>query len=95
MSTTNENAVILKVPPPAKWIAETLDEEGHYWLLLGLTEEMNRQIEELSLRTSDSKATLINKALGLYKAASDAAHAGNRVGIASPDQELETEFVGF
>jgi hypothetical protein len=56
---------------------------------------MNHQIEELALRTGDTKANLINKALGLYKALSDASIEGKYIGIAANDETLEREFVGF
>ncbi len=90
-----EQPVILRVPEPHRGFDDSFDEEGRLWLLVGLTPETNKQIEELAARTGDSKATLINKALGLYKAASDAFHEGKQVGIADGEQELETEFIGF
>ena len=90
-----EQSVIVRAVDSRRGSPEPFDEEGRHWLLLGLTPETDRQIEELALRTGDSKATLINKALGLYKAASDAFHNGMQVGIADPEQELETEFIGF
>jgi hypothetical protein len=95
MATAGKDELIVALPRHAKSLADTIDEEGRLWLLLGLSEEMNHQIEELALRTGDTKANLINKALGLYKAISDASRQGKHAGIATTDDDLETEFVGF
>ena len=90
-----EQPLILRVVDSDHLTTDSFDPAGRRWLLLGLTPEMDEQIELLALRTGDTKVDLINKALGLYKAASDAFHEGKLVGIADADQELETEFVGF
>ncbi len=90
-----EQPVILRASDPRHIVADSFDDEGRLWILLGLTPETDRQVEELAARTGDSKASLINKALGLYKAASDAFHQGKQVGIADGEQELETEFIDF
>lgn len=90
-----EQPLILRAVNGRHEIPDSLDEEGRHWLLIGLTPETDRQIEELALRTGDTKGSLINKALGLYKAASDASREGKQVGIADGDQELDTEFIGF
>lgn len=94
MATAQEKSITLTVPPGARTIHDTL-EKGRHYLLLGLSEEMNCIIEDLANRTGDSKADLLNQAIGLYKVISDAFREGKRVGIAADDQELETEFVGF
>jgi len=90
-----EPSIILRTTDSNHGVISSFDNEGRHWLLIGLTPETDQQIEELALRTGDSKANLLNKALGLYKAASDAFHAGKQIGIADGEQELETEFVGF
>ena len=95
MASTHENPVTLAVPPPAKWIADTRDDQGRLYLLLGLSEEMNARIEELALRTGDTKADLLNKAVGLYKLVSDAFREGKRVVIVDDQQGQETEIVGL
>jgi hypothetical protein len=74
---------------------ESLD-QGPVWLTLILSPEMNAVVEKLALRysgaaTGRSKADVINRAIGLLNFLSDAAREGKRIGIASPDQELETE----
>jgi hypothetical protein len=94
MSTVQEKPITLTVPADARSIHDTL-EKGRYYLLLGLSEEMNRVIEDLAHRTNASKADLLNQAIGLYKAVSDAVREGKHVGIATSDDELESEFVGF
>lgn len=95
MSPTSEAPVTLSVPEPVHSAHEHEDEAGRTYLLLGLTKPMNDRLEELALRSRISKAEIINRAVGLYKAAADAIAEGKRVGIASEDQELDTEFVGF
>ncbi|CAN5901583.1 hypothetical protein BH23PLA1_BH23PLA1_21240 [soil metagenome] len=96
MSTTSESEVTLTVPPGARTIHDTLDEDGRYYLVLGLSEAMNDRIEELSVRADVSKAEIINRSVGLYKAVSDAIREGKRVGILTDSKiEFDTEFVGF
>ena len=90
-----EHPLILRPVDSGYEIPDSFDATGRHWLLVGLTVEADELIEELASRTGDTKATLINKALGLYKAASDASREGKQVGIADGQQELETEFVGF
>ena len=92
---TTEQPLILRAVDAQHGTARSFDDEGRDWLLLGLTPEANQRIEELAQRTGDTKADLINKALGLYKAASDAHYNGLKVIILDEKQELETEFVGF
>ena len=92
---TTDRPVILRTMDSHQGVPDSFDEEGRHWLLIGLTLETNRQIEEPALRTGDSKADLIIKALGFYKAASDAVRPGKFVGITDGEEELETEFVGF
>ena len=64
-------------------------------LTLRLSPEMNQAVEELMSRTSLPKADVFNVAIGLLRAAVDAADRGKRIGIASDDAELEVEFTGF
>ena len=90
-----EQPLILRAVDSRQGIPDAFDDEGRHWLLIGLSAEADRQIEELALRTGDSKGDLINKALGFYKAASDAVRQGKFVGIADAEEELETEFTGF
>ena len=90
-----EQPLILRAVDSRQEIPAAFDDEGRHWLLIGLSAEANRQIEELAQRTGDTKGDLINKTLGLYKAASDAVRQGKFVGIADVEAELETEFTGF
>ena len=52
-------------------------------------------LEELSSKTGESPDDVINKALALFKAATEAVEQGKSVGIASDPSHLEAEFVGF
>ncbi len=95
MATIAGSQMLLEGSHPASGISARPGEQDRAWLLLGLSKEMNDRIEELALRTGDTKADLINKAIGVYKAASDAFREGKRVGIAAEDQPLEDEWGGF
>jgi hypothetical protein len=93
MATTDDRPITLSVMPGEHWISA--NEQGRVHLMLGLTEETNRLVEEMSLRIRGSKADVIRKALGLFKLSLDAIDEGKRVGAVQGDQELDTEFVGF
>jgi predicted DNA-binding protein len=64
-------------------------------MVLGVSGEMEERIEELAHRTGDTKAEVLNKAIGLYKLASDAARSGKRVVIVDDERDEENEIVGF
>ena len=72
-----------------------LDPREATYLLLRLSPEMDRTIEDLMDRTGLSKADVLNMAVGFLKMASDATAEGKRVGIAGEDQELEVEITGL
>jgi hypothetical protein len=65
------------------------------FLLLRLSPEMDRVIEELMKHSALAKEEVINMAVGFLKTAADAIDEGKRVGIAREDQELEVEFTGI
>jgi len=65
------------------------------FLMLSMSQEMNAVIEELMRRSGCSKADILNRGVGLYKAVSDAVRAGKQVCVLDADGEIETEFVGF
>jgi hypothetical protein len=94
MSTTLKDApVTLEVSAPDR---EPPDDTERSYMLLGLSRPMNARLEELAARGRVSKAEILNRAVGLYKALSDAILDGKRVGIVDdPEIELESEFVGF
>ena len=94
MSTTLKDApVTLEVPGPDK---ESPDDLERVYMLLGMSQAMNARVEELAARGGVSKAEIINRAVGLYKAVSDALLDGKRVGIVEDSEiELDSEFVGF
>ena len=95
MATVEQSPMILKATTAVGGGHGTPDEQGRSWLLLGMTEAVNGRVEELALRTGDSKADVFNKALALYWSALEAIDEGNRVGVAGPGQELETELIGY
>jgi hypothetical protein len=77
-----------------------LDPEGDdsgekTYLLLRLSPEIDRTIEELMARTHLPKADVLNMAVGFLKAAADAIAEGKHVGIAVDEQDLEVEFTGL
>jgi len=88
--TTRQEPVTLTLPEGASSIHET-EESERYHLLLGLSPEFNQVIEELALRYGRNKAEVINLGVCMFKFLSDAAREGKKVGVAAPDQELETE----
>ncbi len=94
MATTIQVPVTLTVPTGSRTTADARN-EGHYSLLLGLSEEMNSRIEDLAMRTGYDKAEVINLAVALFKASLDAVEDGKRVGIVEDDREMQTEFLGF
>jgi hypothetical protein len=96
MATASHRPVTISLPSDARLSPDAADEPGRTLLLLSLSEEMNERIEQLARRADVSKAEILNRAVGLYKALADAVAEGKRVGIlADPDVELETEFVDF
>ena len=84
----------LSVPEGAKTIHDTLD-EGRYHLILGISPEMNGILEKLAQRYDRDKADVLNLAVGLLNAFADAVDEGKRVGIATDEQELDTEITGL
>lgn len=60
-----------------------------------LSDELNTQIEKVAVDREATKAEILRKAIALYVAASNAKAKGLKVGLAKPDQTLETEFVGL
>jgi hypothetical protein len=64
-------------------------------LVLGVSPEFNEILDKLAVRYECDKADVINMAVGILKSFAEAADEGKRVGIASADQELETEITGL
>lgn len=86
----------LTAPEGAKTIHDTSDQE-RYHLVFGVSPEMNQTLEELALRYGPEmdKAGVLNLAVGLLKAFATAVDEGKRIGIATDDQELDTEITGL
>jgi hypothetical protein len=96
MATVSSESVLLEIPIHSKE-EEDRDERGRRILVMSVSEAMNERLEELASRTPNTDtAQLINQAIGLYKAVSDAIRDGKRVGIVDdPEVVLDTEFVDF
>ena len=68
---------------------------GRVLLTLEVSPHANAVLEDLAARFGTDKADVQRKAVGLLKLAMDARAEGKRVGAVEPDQDLDTEFVGF
>ncbi|MGH8032059.1 MAG: transcriptional regulator [Luteimonas sp.] len=64
-------------------------------LNLLLSDELNDQIERVVEKRESTKADVLRKAIALYVAASEGKERGLKLGLARPDQPLETEIVGL
>lgn len=64
-------------------------------LNLMLSDELNSQIEKVVSDRETTKVDVLRKAIALYVAATEGKEKGLKVGLAKPDQILETEFVGL
>jgi hypothetical protein len=64
-------------------------------ILISVSPEMNRRLGDLADHYGRDKAEVINLAVGLLQFAHDAIGEGKRIGVALPDQELETEIKGL
>ena len=96
MATISEPPTILTDDPRAEHGRNTLEPGQGYSLLLTFSEELGARLDELVRRSGDSRADVLNQAIGLYKAVSDAIREGKRVGIVDdPEIELDTEIVGL
>ncbi|CAM4016464.1 transcriptional regulator [Roseateles saccharophilus] len=60
-----------------------------------LSDRLNQELEQVAGSNDDKKVDALRKAIHLYIAATKATHEGKKVGIARPNQELATEFVGL
>ncbi len=95
MATTSEKP---KVSSNASVGIEPFDdasEEDRYRILLNVSSEFNRALEELAARNRINKGDVINMAVGILKFLSDQTRQGKKVGVASPGQELETEITSI
>lgn len=64
-------------------------------LNLVLSDELNSQIEKVVSDRETTKTDVLRKAIALYVAATEGKERGLKVGLARPEQTLETEFVGL
>jgi hypothetical protein len=64
-------------------------------LVFEVSPEMDARLEELCKVTGLEMGELINRAVGLYKVAVEAAAQGKHVGIATSSDALEKEYTGF
>ena len=96
MATISERPTILTDDPRAEPGPSPLEPGQGYSLLLTFSEELGARLDELVRRSGDSRADVLNRAIGLYKAVSDAIREGKRVGfVDDPEIELDTEIVGL
>jgi predicted transcriptional regulator len=60
-----------------------------------LSDQLNRELEEVTGEDDDSKVQAMRKAIHLYIFSRKAVQEGKKVGIAKPDTELATEFINL
>ena len=64
-------------------------------LSLELTEDLNRELDQVAAQFGETKSDVLRKAVALMLVAADAKRKGLKIGLADPDQPLRTEFVGL
>ncbi len=64
-------------------------------LSLDVTPQANEKLEELAEKIGGTKSDVLRKAIALIDAAVRGRDEGLRIGLARPDQKLETEIVGL
>jgi metal-responsive CopG/Arc/MetJ family transcriptional regulator len=72
-----------------------MDNTDKIRISLDLPHLLNDKLEAIAARDHLSKSEVLRKALALMVVASDAAHKGKKIGIATNGQALETEFVNL
>lgn len=60
-----------------------------------LSDDLNAEIDAAAAETETTKSEIFRKAIQLYLAARDGKKRGMKIGLARPDQPIETEFVGL
>ncbi len=63
--------------------------------MLGLTDTVLAEVEDLTSKTGDTKEDLLLKALTLYEAALEARQKGQRLVLVGPDYRFIQEIVGI
>ena len=94
MASINDNPIGVVAETRASW-PEDPNDKGRVLLSLDLSPETNKLIEDLARQIKGSKGDVLRKAVGLFKLSMDAVNQGKKIGSVGPDQELDTEFVGF
>lgn len=64
-------------------------------LSLDISPELNDLLEGLAATTGTTKSDVLRRAITLMEVAVDAKRQGKRIGIATKDQILATEIIGF
>jgi metal-responsive CopG/Arc/MetJ family transcriptional regulator len=59
------------------------------------SDDLNKELDKVVAEDENSKADVLRKALQLYLAARDGKRRGLKLGLAQPEQRLETEIVGL
>lgn len=62
---------------------------------LVLSDELDREVERVAVESEQTKSDIVRKALRLYIFARDGEKRGLKVGLAQPDQHLQTEIYGI
>jgi len=94
VSSTDKAPIGVNAESFVKWASDP-EESGRFFLSLDLSPETNALLEDLARKIHGTKGEVLRKAVGLFKLAMDAREQGKRVGTVGPDEDLETEFVGF
>ena len=59
------------------------------------SDDLNKELDKVVAEDENSKADVLRKALQLYLAAREGKRRGLKLGLAQPEQRLETEIVGL
>lgn len=63
---------------------------------VALSDELNRQIDEVAQASETNKSEILRKALTLYLTAREGQRKGLKLGLVEPEsKQLETEIVGL
>lgn len=60
-----------------------------------MSDELSKAIDQAATEGETTKSEVLRKAIQLYIASVDAKKRGLKIGIAKPEQQLETEFIGL
>jgi len=64
-------------------------------LNVDVSRDLDDMLGAIAADYGTTKSDVLRRGIGLLKAAHDAARQGKRVGVAKPDQALDTEFINL